>query len=104
MMEILHTEVRKLLSGGLRRDVQREKTTKIFTQADIIFTILRSVQTFKRGDMVEALLNMDGIARIARCITKNPAINLEELHTQFGMQVDSAIMHSSPFILKTGNP
>lgn len=54
--------------------------------------------------MVEALLNMDGIARIARCITKNPAINLEELHTQFGMQVDSAIMHSSPFILKTGNP
>lgn len=29
-MEILHTEVRKLLSGGLRRDVQREKTQRFY--------------------------------------------------------------------------
>lgn len=27
-MEMLHAEVRKLLSGGLRRDVQREKTQR----------------------------------------------------------------------------
>ena len=48
------------------------------------------LQTWRRGR--KALLSSEDKARIAKCITKNPTISLEDFRTQLGLKVSIPTM------------
>ena len=96
---MLHNEARKLLVEGYEATHNAKEIARVFHVSK--YTVYHfeeqkrktgsvDLQMWQRGR--KALLNSEEKARIAKCITKNPTISLEDLRTQLGLKVSIPTM------------